>query len=112
MKRVRKIVEERKTAREEEKGGAARDAVDVLLGDEELSVEAISENIIEMMIPGEETLPTSMTMAVKFLSDSPPALSHLRVYMIPFFFPFFQYFTSSSIYVSLNPFLVHHYIIS
>ncbi|KAI9081275.1 hypothetical protein K1719_036775 [Acacia pycnantha] len=78
MKRVRKIVEERKTAREEGKGGAGRDAVDVLLGDEGLSVEAISENIIEMMIPGEETLPTSMTMAVKFLSDSPPALSHLR----------------------------------
>ncbi|XP_028807242.1 3-epi-6-deoxocathasterone 23-monooxygenase CYP90C1 [Neltuma alba] len=76
MKTVRKIVEERKTATEEK--GAARDAVDVLLGDNGLSVEAISGNIIEMMIPGEETLPTAMTMAVKFLSDSPRALSSLR----------------------------------
>lgn len=83
MKTVRKIVEERKMATEKEKEkGAARDAVDVLLGDNGedgnlLSVEAISGNIIEMMIPGEETLPTAMTMALQFLSHSPPALSSL-----------------------------------
>ncbi|MCI91366.1 3-epi-6-deoxocathasterone 23-monooxygenase-like, partial [Trifolium medium] len=30
------------------------------------------------MIPGEETLPTAMTLALKFLSDSPLALSKLK----------------------------------
>ncbi|KAK7262914.1 hypothetical protein RJT34_30495 [Clitoria ternatea] len=59
------------------------DVLDVLLRDKGDTnsipnmLENICENIIEMMIPGEETLPTAMTMAVKFLSDSPPALSKL-----------------------------------
>jgi 3-epi-6-deoxocathasterone 23-monooxygenase len=30
-----------------------------------------------MMIPGEETMPTAMTLAVKFLSDNPVALAKL-----------------------------------
>ncbi|KAK6150605.1 hypothetical protein DH2020_015537 [Rehmannia glutinosa] len=63
------------------------DAIDVLLRDSEesdeiqhrLPLDFISGNIIEMMIPGEETVPTAMTLAVKFLVDNPVALAHLVV---------------------------------
>lgn len=85
---VRKIVEERK--KQIKDNNEVNDVVDVLLrGKDELSqssssssnleLEMISQNIIEMMIPGEETLPTAMTLALKFLSDSPLALSKLMV---------------------------------
>ncbi|CAJ1930303.1 unnamed protein product [Sphenostylis stenocarpa] len=89
VKMVRKIVEERKKLKKEnnadDEGDAVNDVLDALLRDKgdsnpspRLSPEMISQNIIEMMIPGEETLPTAMTMAIKFLSDSPPALSKLQ----------------------------------
>lgn len=60
------------------------DAIDVLLRDTDehqnrLPLDFISGNIIEMMIPGEETVPTAMTLAVKFLIDNPVALAHLVV---------------------------------
>ncbi|KAJ4714296.1 Cytochrome P450 [Melia azedarach] len=83
---VRKIVEKRKQAMEKsgEKGAVAKDAVDVLLRENDeanekqsLPLDFISGNIIEMMIPGEETVPMAMTLAVKFLSDSPIALKQL-----------------------------------
>lgn len=82
MKIVQRIIEERN----DNKDCVANDVVDVLLQDKDESntipniwLKNMSENIIEMMIPGEETLPTAMTMAVKFLSDSPLALSKLVV---------------------------------
>ncbi|KAL2348571.1 hypothetical protein Fmac_002571 [Flemingia macrophylla] len=86
VKMVRKIVEERKKALMDNNGdGAVNDVVDVLLRDKvdsdsssRLTPEMISQNIIEMMIPGEETLPTAMTTVIKFLSDSPLALSKLQ----------------------------------
>ncbi|KAG5061016.1 hypothetical protein AAZX31_01G157200 [Glycine max] len=90
VKMVRKIVEERKKQLKDynadDHGDAAvNDVVDVLLRDKvdsnsssRLTPEMISQNIIEMMIPGEETLPTAMTMALKFLSDSPLAVSKLQ----------------------------------
>ncbi|XVE87366.1 hypothetical protein DITRI_Ditri18aG0111700 [Diplodiscus trichospermus] len=88
LKMVKKIVEERKLAMEktDEKGiiMANNDAVEVLLRDSEegnekqsLPLDFISGNIIEMMIPGEETVPMAMTLAVKFLSDCPVALHQL-----------------------------------
>lgn len=77
---VRRIVEERKLSMEGNNGvPQPKDAVDALLRDTDLSLELISGNIIEMMIPGEETLPTTMTLAVKYLSDCPLALHRLRV---------------------------------
>lgn len=100
---VKKIVEERKLAMEEEpdEKGMAKDAVDLLLRDsseepssdqikQSLPLDFISGNIIEMMIPGEETVPMAMTLAVKFLSDCPVALQKLMVRIIkktlsPFF---------------------------
>lgn len=94
LKMVRKIVEERKLTMEEisDEKGVAKDAVDVLLRDsgeanekQSLSLDFISSNIIEMMIPGEETVPMAMTLAVKFLTDSPVALKQLtvRVLLLP-----------------------------
>ena len=84
---VKKIVEERKLAmKKTDEKGMANDAVDVLLRDSEeanekqsLPSDFISGNIIEMMIPGEETVPMAMTLAVKFLSDCPVALHQLMV---------------------------------
>lgn len=94
LKIVGRIVEERKLATTtlqqndrkqegEECGGAPKDVVDVLLQDRSgaqgLPSDFITGNIIEMMIPGEETVPTAMTLAVKYLSDCPVALQQLRV---------------------------------
>lgn len=95
MKMVRRIVEERmkvimdNNAEDDEKVGVVNDVVDALLRDKgelsqsssssNLMVEMISQNIIEFMIPGEETLPTAMTLALKFLTDYPLALSKLMV---------------------------------
>ncbi|KAH6810203.1 Cytochrome P450 superfamily protein [Perilla frutescens var. frutescens] len=87
LKIVGKIVTERKMATEKnEEKGMPNDAIDVLLRDSgesdgmqehRLPLDFISGNIIEMMIPGEETMPTAMTLAVKFLTDNPVALAHL-----------------------------------
>ncbi|KAE8010552.1 hypothetical protein FH972_006917 [Carpinus fangiana] len=87
LKMVEKMVEERKVAlKNTDEKGPIIDALDVLLresstGDssetQRLPSDFISGNIVEMMIPGEETMPTAMTLAVKFLSDCPVALEKL-----------------------------------
>ncbi|KAL6274023.1 hypothetical protein ACE6H2_024715 [Prunus campanulata] len=88
-KMVGKIVEQKKKAMENnsiQETSPVNDAMDVLLRDggdqnnetQRLPLDFITGNIIEMMIPGEETLPVAMTLAVKFLSDSPVALDKLR----------------------------------
>ncbi|GAV72204.1 p450 domain-containing protein [Cephalotus follicularis] len=87
FKMVKNIVEERKRAMERsEDKSEVNDAVDVLLRDigesndqkQSPPLDFISCNIIEMMIPGEETVPMAMTIAVKFLSDCPGALEKLK----------------------------------
>lgn len=97
LKIVGRIVEERKSAMESRgnsstnngdnalEKGAWNDVVDVLLQESSeanekrrLSLDFITGNIIEMMIPGEETVPMAMTLAVKFLSDNPVVLQKLR----------------------------------
>ncbi|KAF3790510.1 3-epi-6-deoxocathasterone 23-monooxygenase [Nymphaea thermarum] len=47
-------------------------------GEERLSPEFLSENIVEMMIPGEDSVPILMSLAIKYLSDCPSALQLLR----------------------------------
>lgn len=97
LKIVNRIVEERKSMMEksppldvitsdEDQKSAPKDAVDVLLREyvdsnekQSLPLDFISGNIVEMMIPGEETVPMAMTLAVKYLSDSPVALKKLQV---------------------------------
>lgn len=60
---------------------APRDVLDVLLNDasEQLTDDLLSDNMIDLMIPGEDSVPVLMTLAVKFLSDCPLALQHLMV---------------------------------
>ncbi|CAA2982998.1 3-epi-6-deoxocathasterone 23-monooxygenase [Olea europaea subsp. europaea] len=85
LKMVRRIVEERKMDMEKtEEKDLPNDVIDVLLRDAGESagthcipLDFISGNIIEMMIPGEETVPTAMTIAVKLLTDNPTALARL-----------------------------------
>lgn len=48
-------------------------------GEERMSPDFLSENIVEMMIPGEDSVPILMTLAIKYLSDCPAALQQLRV---------------------------------
>ncbi|KAF4383278.1 hypothetical protein F8388_009309, partial [Cannabis sativa] len=97
LKIVGRIVEERKATMEirnnnnnNKERGVGNDVVDVLLqesydSDESrrLPLDFITGNIIEMMIPGEETVPMAMTLAVKYLSDNPVVLDHLRAILYP-----------------------------
>ncbi|XP_010531063.1 PREDICTED: 3-epi-6-deoxocathasterone 23-monooxygenase [Tarenaya hassleriana] len=86
VKTVKRIVEGRQMATERQKSSPApapapeNDAVDLLLRNYEKQSDPsdfISGKIVEMMIPGEETMPTAMTLAVKFLSDNPVVLAKL-----------------------------------
>ncbi|KAE8656252.1 Retrovirus-related Pol polyprotein from transposon TNT 1-94 [Hibiscus syriacus] len=56
-----------------------RDVVDVLLMDssELLTDDLIAGNMIDMMIPGEDSVPVLMTLAIRYLSDCPAALHQL-----------------------------------
>lgn len=60
-----------------------KDVIDVLLlnnaSDQPLTDDLIADNIIDMMIPGEDSVPVLMTLAIKYLSDSPTALKQLTV---------------------------------
>lgn len=65
----------------EEMTGPPNDAAELFVREhmsgEWLPLDFISHNMIEMIIPGEETTPTAMTLAVKFLTDTPLALTAL-----------------------------------
>ncbi|WVZ21826.1 hypothetical protein V8G54_000370 [Vigna mungo] len=56
-----------------------KDVVDVLLNDasEKMTDDLIADNIIDMMIPGEDSVPVLMTLATKYLSECPAALQQL-----------------------------------
>ncbi|XP_057455241.1 3-epi-6-deoxocathasterone 23-monooxygenase CYP90D1 [Lotus japonicus] len=58
---------------------APKDVVDVLLNDanEKLTDDLIADNIIDMMIPGEDSVPVLITLAIKYLSECPAALQRL-----------------------------------
>lgn len=58
-----------------------RDMIDVLLGNDndELTDELISDNMIDFMIPAEDSVPVLITLAVKYLSECPRALQQLEV---------------------------------
>lgn len=80
---IKRIIEEKINT---DKQGTPRDVADVLLnemnnasGNQRPTVDSICNNILEMMIPGEDSVPTLMTLAVKFLSDHPSALKRLLV---------------------------------
>lgn len=58
-----------------------RDVADVLLNDTsgELTDDLIADNLIDLMIPGEDSVPVLITLAIKYLSDCPAALNQLTV---------------------------------
>ncbi|XP_074289077.1 3-epi-6-deoxocathasterone 23-monooxygenase CYP90D1-like [Silene latifolia] len=77
VKLVKEIIQikRRKAVKEAE----PNDVLDVLLSDQsgQLTDELMSDNMIDMMIPGEDSVPLLITLAIKYLSDSPFALQKL-----------------------------------
>lgn len=69
-----------------------KDVAEVLINDnsQQLTDDLITDNIIDLMIPGEDSVPVLITLAVKYLSDSPPSLQQLTVsFNFYIFYPFF-----------------------
>ncbi|XP_051147599.1 3-epi-6-deoxocathasterone 23-monooxygenase CYP90D1 [Andrographis paniculata] len=54
--------------------GAAKDVAEALMMNEDLTDDAIAENLIDLMIPGEDSVPLLITLSLKYLSESPAAL--------------------------------------
>ncbi|KAG8084836.1 hypothetical protein GUJ93_ZPchr0010g10008 [Zizania palustris] len=83
---IQKIIQEKRSRRAaaavggEGFRGAPRDLIDVLMsnGSDELTNELISDNMIDLMIPAEDSVPVLITLAVKYLSDCPLALQQLE----------------------------------
>lgn len=80
VKLVQEIVQSKRS------GGIStvpKDVIDVLLlnnaSDKPLTDDLIADNMIDMMIPGEDSVPVLMTLAIKYLSDCPAALKQLTV---------------------------------
>ncbi|KAG7014024.1 Cytochrome P450 90D2, partial [Cucurbita argyrosperma subsp. argyrosperma] len=78
VKLVKKIIQERRSCGSSPVA-VPQDVMEVLLKDESelLTDDLIAENMIDMMIPGEDSVPILMTLAVKYLSDCPEALQQL-----------------------------------
>ncbi|THU61077.1 hypothetical protein C4D60_Mb07t19480 [Musa balbisiana] len=74
---IESIIEEK---RKNNSGCAPRDVVDVLINDasDQLTDDLISDNMIDLMIPAEDSVPVLVTLAVKYLSECPLALQHLQ----------------------------------
>lgn len=74
---VQSIIQEKGRNR----GCNPRNVIDALLDDasNQLTDDLISDNIIDLMIPGEDSVPMLMTLAIKYLSDCPLALQQLEV---------------------------------
>jgi steroid 3-oxidase len=77
---IQKIIQE-KRANLGKTSYIARDAIDVLLehSDDELTDDLISDNMIDLMIPAEDSVPVLVTLATKYLSECPLALKQLEV---------------------------------
>lgn len=88
MKLIEKIIEEKMIkCNNGDENGELNDVVDVLLkqmkdddddDDQNITIDFICSNITEMMIPGEDSVPMLITLALKFLGDS-PSLNQLKV---------------------------------
>ncbi|KAL9405497.1 hypothetical protein Peur_002469 [Populus x canadensis] len=79
VKLVQKIIQSKREGRAGIVSMAPKDVAEVLLNDasEQLTDDLIADNMIDMMIPGEDSVPVLMTLAVKYLSDCPAALQQL-----------------------------------
>ncbi|XP_051181757.1 cytochrome P450 90D2 [Lolium perenne] len=76
-KLIQKIIQEK---RENGVYQAPHDMIDVLMnnGSDQLTNELISDNMIDFMIPAEDSVPVLITLAVKYLSKCPLALEQLE----------------------------------
>ncbi|XP_027343428.1 3-epi-6-deoxocathasterone 23-monooxygenase CYP90D1-like [Abrus precatorius] len=76
VKLVQRIIQSRRDSGISE---VPKDVIDVLLNDasEQLTDDLIADNIIDMMIPGEDSVPILMTLAIKYLSECPAALQQI-----------------------------------
>ncbi|XP_008805787.2 cytochrome P450 90D2-like isoform X2 [Phoenix dactylifera] len=74
---IEKIIQEKRNNRN---GCTQRDVVDVLINDasDQLTDDLISDNMIDLMIPAEDSVPVLVTLAIKYLSECPLALQHLE----------------------------------
>lgn len=89
-KLVKKIIHARKNISDHEtQSKGPKDVIDVLLSDTsgQLTEDLIADNMIDMMIPGEDSVPVLLALAVKYLSDCPAALQQL---MVPFIYLFYS----------------------
>ncbi|CAK7356847.1 unnamed protein product [Dovyalis caffra] len=79
VKLVQKIIQSKRDGISGIISMAPKDVAEVLLNDasEQLTDDLIADNMIDMMIPGEDSVPVLMTLAVKYLSDCPAALQQL-----------------------------------
>jgi len=78
VKLVKDIIQEKES---NESRCTPRDIIDVLLNDgsEQLTNDLIADNVIDLMIPVEDSVPVLITLAIKYLSDCPLALQQLKV---------------------------------
>ncbi|XP_026449272.1 3-epi-6-deoxocathasterone 23-monooxygenase-like isoform X2 [Papaver somniferum] len=76
MKVIEKIIQEKQKHNSNE---IPKDVIDVLLNDpnEQLTPGFISSNMVDFMIPGEDSVPVLITLVVKFLSECPQALEQM-----------------------------------
>ncbi|KAI3906263.1 hypothetical protein MKW92_009155 [Papaver armeniacum] len=76
MKVIEKIIQEKQKHNSNE---IPKDVIDVLLNDpnEQLTPGFISSNMVDFMIPGEDSVPVLITLVVKFLSECPRALEQM-----------------------------------
>lgn len=75
VKLVHTIIEAKK---KDESSKVPKDVAEVLLS-ENVADDIISDNMIDLMIPGEDSVPVLITLAIKYLSDCPAALQQLSV---------------------------------
>ncbi|KAF8724980.1 hypothetical protein HU200_020703 [Digitaria exilis] len=78
-KLIQRIIQEKRNRRITE-GTHPSDMIDVLLGNgsDEFTDELISDNMIDFMIPAEDSVPVLITLAVKYLSECPLALQQVE----------------------------------
>ncbi|KAL2493230.1 3-epi-6-deoxocathasterone 23-monooxygenase [Abeliophyllum distichum] len=77
VKMIHRIIQEKRTR--SNIPVVPNDVADVLISDtsEQLTDDLIAENMIDLMIPGEDSVPVLMTLAIRYLSDCPAALQQL-----------------------------------
>ncbi|KAF3326880.1 cytochrome P450 90D2-like protein [Carex littledalei] len=77
---IQKIIQEKRQRNASKRSCNAQDAIDVLMeySDDELTDDLISDNMIDLMIPAEDSVPVLVTLATKYLSECPLALKQLE----------------------------------